>query len=107
MTETTDTEKRYLHIDRTIWYTILTGLEQLAGGATNKPTLAIGNAIYEFSQPHRNSNFITITKQPWLDYDMMESGFAIIPHTKLTGGEDSIKGFIVPASWITSDIWTD
>jgi hypothetical protein len=38
---------------------------------------------------------------------MMESGFAIIPHTKLTGGEDSIKGFIVPTSWITSDIWAD
>jgi hypothetical protein len=48
----------------------------------------------------------SIIKQPWLDYDIMEPSFIIIPHVLMGEyNEDNIKGFIIPPDWMDPDVW--
>lgn len=103
-TETNVTEKRYLHLDKDSWELILASFKS----SPSVPPVKIINGInYQFQRPNRNTDIIvSIIKQPWLDYDMMEPSFIIIPHQLMDEGvEDTIKGFIIPSDWMDPDVW--
>ena len=49
---------------------------------------------------------VSIIQQPWLNYDMMEPIFIIIPHQIADENtEDNIKGFIIPSEWMDPKVW--
>lgn len=103
-TETNVTEKRYLQLNKSSWDFILATFKS---SPTALPVIIINDLNYEFHRPNRNTNMKTsIIKQPWLDYDIMEPSFIIIPHVLMDeDAEDNIKGFIIPPDWMDQEVW--
>lgn len=107
MTQSTQTnvaEKRYLHLDRGSWESILTDFKT---SPSTSPIKNINGIDYQFSRPNKDTDIMVSTiKQPWLDYDMLEPAFVIIPHTLADENiEDTVKGFIIPSEWMDSEVW--
>ncbi|MBR2506518.1 MAG: hypothetical protein IKB70_06305 [Bacilli bacterium] len=103
-TETNIVEKRYLHLDRGSWESILTAFKT----SPSTPPVKIINGInYQFSRPNKDTDImVSIIKQPWLDYDMLEPSFVIIPHQITDENiEDTVKGFIIPSEWMDPEVW--
>lgn len=103
-TEATAIEKRYLHLDKDSWKSILAVFKT---SPSTPPIKNINGINYQFSRPNKNTNImVSIIQQPWLNYDMLEPSFIIIPHQIMTENvEDNIKGFIIPSEWMDPEIW--
>lgn len=103
-TEATAIEKRYLHLDKGSWEFILAAFKT---SPSTPPIKNINGINYEFHRPNKDTDImVSIIQQPWLDYDMLEPSFIIIPHQIITENiEDNIKGFIIPSEWMDPEVW--